>query len=498
MALYTAPFSDGSPAASQWPIPPRHFFDYEIYPEKGSAGSTFYHSHVGLQAGTAAGALIIEDQTPPPFKYDEDRIIFLTDYYNRTDKTMEEGLVANPFVWQGETNNVLVNGFGKPINSTSPAVGTCKLETISVEPGKTYRLRFISSTSLSFLSIGLEGHGNLTIIEVDGHYVKPTSTNLLQIGSGQRYSILFRAKSQAELNEAKKQSYFLQMETRERPTNLTSYAVISYSGNSTVSPPSTSPLTLPPTIKGWLDYDISPLEPYDLFPTVVSRSVVLSIFQNNSYNATLTEKPQYIWSVLGNIPWYDTTPHKPLLVALYQKDQSILPNHTVALANGGYDPVKNAFTAKMGEVIDILIEAAGMARIGDVHPFHLHGAHFWDLGSGVGPYNATSHRATMAAAAAKGWAPIKRDTSMLYRGNTTVGTVSDWRLWRVKVTDPGVWMLHCHTLSHMVMGMQSLWMLGDAGDLAPLPAGSEQSYLVYGGDAYGNANKSARVVDWYA
>ena len=53
-----APFSDGSVQASQWPIPPGHFFDYELAAEPEDSGTYFYHSHVGMQALTAAGALI--------------------------------------------------------------------------------------------------------------------------------------------------------------------------------------------------------------------------------------------------------------------------------------------------------------------------------------------------------------------------------------------------------------------------------------------------------
>jgi L-ascorbate oxidase len=41
----TADFSDGTPSASQWPIAPLHFFDYEIHPELNDSGTYFYHSH---------------------------------------------------------------------------------------------------------------------------------------------------------------------------------------------------------------------------------------------------------------------------------------------------------------------------------------------------------------------------------------------------------------------------------------------------------------------
>jgi len=39
---------------------------------------------------------------------------------------------------------------------------------IDVEPGKTYRLRFIGATALTFASIAIEGHESLQVIEADG------------------------------------------------------------------------------------------------------------------------------------------------------------------------------------------------------------------------------------------------------------------------------------------------------------------------------------------
>ena len=53
--------------------------------------------------------------------------------------------------------------------------------------------------------------------------------------------------------------------------------------------------------------------------------------------------------------------------------------------------------------------------------------------------------------------------------------------------DPGVWMLHCHTLGHMEMGMQSVWVMGNISDVAPLPQDLVSEYLTYGGDAYGTS-----------
>lgn len=73
----------------------QHFFDYEIRPQIGDAGSYYYHSHVGLQATTAAGPLIVEEVDGiRPYEYDEERLMFFSELYNHTDKETMEGLTA--------------------------------------------------------------------------------------------------------------------------------------------------------------------------------------------------------------------------------------------------------------------------------------------------------------------------------------------------------------------------------------------------------------------
>jgi FtsP/CotA-like multicopper oxidase with cupredoxin domain len=62
--MATAPFSDGTPHAAQWPIPPGHYFDYELLVPLGMAGTYFYHSHVGFQATSATGPLIVWKSLP--------------------------------------------------------------------------------------------------------------------------------------------------------------------------------------------------------------------------------------------------------------------------------------------------------------------------------------------------------------------------------------------------------------------------------------------------
>lgn len=80
---------------------------------------------------------------------------------------------------------------------------------------------------------------------------------------------------------------------------------------------------------------------------------------------------------------------------------------------------------------------------------HAHGVHYFDLGSGGGTYDASANEQRL-----KGYNPMIRDTTMLYRYATTaaVNTTSGWRAWRLKMDEVGAFMMHCHILPHIIMG----------------------------------------------
>ena len=49
-----------------------------------------------------------------------------------------------------------------------------------------------------------------------------------------------------------------------------------------------------------------------------------------------------------------------------------------------------------------------------------------------------------------------------------------------------MWMMHCHILQHMVMGMQTVFAFGNQADIKAQAGPISQGYLTYGGSAYGN------------
>ncbi|KAH8703085.1 putative multi-copper oxidase [Talaromyces proteolyticus] len=517
-----SPWSDGTPQASQWPIKAQHFFDYEIRPQIGEAGSYFYHSHIGFQAVTATGPLVVHEAGEnSPYDYESEKIIFLSELFNWTDATVQKYLTApiSEFGWTGEAASILVNGngyLGLPANETETskpwakpdlsAEKPCSPEIIEVEPDTTYRFRTIGGVSLSPLVLAFEDHDNLTIIAADARYTQPASTDLIQIASGQRYDFIIHTKSEEELQDLGKSMFWMQIETRYRDLNDTFYAILSYKTNASLnttvppSPPTEKPVDIPFHNQDWLEYTLQPREPNG-FPTAdqVTRQVVLVssqiIAQSGAFwtvnNRTWTEDNQHE----GENPFNDRNPSAdtPYLVDVYRRGERAVPNYETAVQkHGGWDPDLNVYPAKIGEVIDIILinEPNGVYGGFDTHPWHIHGDHVYDLGCGSGTYNATENEERL-----KGYNPIQRDTSLLFKyvDGDEVGaghnyTCQGWRAWRVKVQNPGVWMIHCHILQHMIMGMEAVWVMGNASEITRGTTPElVEGYLSYGGNAYGNS-----------
>ncbi|KAE9370969.1 multicopper oxidase [Stipitochalara longipes BDJ] len=496
LSMAVAPFSDGTPSASQWPIPPLHFFDYELSVPKGMAGTYFYHSHVGLQALSCTGPLIIVEADQPPYHYEGERIIFTQDVFVQNDSTIVAGLEHTPLIYAGDQAMVLINGKGAGSSNDGAVVCNEALSVINVEPGKSYRLRFIGGTGLSYDIIAIEGHNTLELIEADGSYTDKFNVSFIQIAPGQRYSAILHT-----LSKPGKDQYFIQLETRDHGNITRSYAVLNY-GPSTDDyhrsfyPPISPPLSLPDTDESWTEYQLHPhhSDTYsaDECPTAeeVTRRVNITVH--------LSEPGGRLVYLLDGYPWFEDTPEEPYLVSLYKGDGLEYPSMVRALNNSGLDPVSRAFVADLGEVLEIVIQNTGSdGGEMETHPWHAHGAHYWDLGSGGGIYNRDANEAKWAISPGK---PVKRDTTMLYRNKIFAepNELSGWRAWRLKITEPGVWMVHCHILPHMVFGMQTVWVMGNSSEvLGQVPRPDVEGYLTYGGSVNGNATHDPEVVEYY-
>jgi L-ascorbate oxidase len=231
----------------------------------------------------------------------------------------------------------------------------------------------------------------------------------MQISAGQRFSVLLHTLS----NPAKEQ-YYLQLESRDHGALVRSYAVINYGPPSNSStppfyPPASPPIQLPETDTCFLDYQLRPYyhsttysTPDSVFPTAaeVTRRVNITARQ------TKTDEGAILY-LINDYTWNEGLVAEPYLVSLYKNDGKNWPSMERALLNDGLDPVTYAFPANLGEVLEIVIQGTGSNSNGTAtHPWHAHGAHYWDLGSGDGIYNATANEEKWAKSLGT---PVKRE-----------------------------------------------------------------------------------------
>lgn len=136
------PYADGTPQ-SQWPIAPGKWFEYEMRPKNADIGTRFYHTHVGLQSISANGAFIVVDPKPP-FKYDHDVSLVVTDYWHKNEETMIDGLQSTNFVWVGTPNITMINGKGLSNELRGEPY------ILDVQYNSIYYLRFIGAQGLLY------------------------------------------------------------------------------------------------------------------------------------------------------------------------------------------------------------------------------------------------------------------------------------------------------------------------------------------------------------
>ncbi len=214
---------DGVPGISFDGIAPGKTYHYEF--DVRQNGTYWYHSHSGFQEQTGMyGAIIIDPIKPPPYRYDRDYVIQLSDwsdenphriysklkkmsdYYNFYERTTVDLLReikrdgvkktwAKRKMWNrmrmsprdladvtGYTYTFLVNG-------QTPDQGWTGL----FRRGERVLLRFINSAAMSFFDVRIPGL-KMTVVAADGQYVHPFTIDEFRIGVAETYDVLVEPK----------------------------------------------------------------------------------------------------------------------------------------------------------------------------------------------------------------------------------------------------------------------------------------------------------------
>ncbi|KAG0171704.1 hypothetical protein DFQ28_000713 [Apophysomyces sp. BC1034] len=452
---YGSTSSDGVPFLTQYPIQPgeHHVYEFTVV---NQAGTYFYHAHVGLQEGTVFGAFIVyeSDQANPnhhkklmagPHEYDEDRLVMLSEWWHRDRVDYEKYLLGPTFSGIPEADSILLNG--RTMYENGQTSSRCKgYSTIDVKRGKTYRLRVVGATIFRTLSFGIENH-KMTIIEVDGDLVKPYQTSVLEVASGQRFSVLVHADqapgSEHTIGTGRRWAEGI-------PPYSNGMAVLRYNRRHIQAPKYIkNNITFSKEEPGW-DWD--QLEPvYGVDPIArrsPSRTIIL-----RATDATLEDNSTR-WYING-VSYQDPT--TPILNQVIRNERKPASFHKLI---DGYDPVLGTYPLQNREIVDFVLQSTrdtSKPLPCRSHPWHTHGHSHWELARGEGQYVEERDGNIRNVPY-----PIAKDVTLVYPTKDDKyhnGTATDpyvgcgWSKIRIIADNPGIWAMHCHNTPHMLMGM---------------------------------------------
>lgn len=209
------------------PIPPGRNYTY-ILQVKDQIGSFYYFPSLAFHkaAGGFGGFRILSRSViPVPFPEPAgDFTVLIGDWYSK-NHTVLKGILDGghklPF-----PDGILINGHGP--NGTS----------LTVEQGKTYRLRISNVGLENSLNFRIQGH-NLKLVEVEGTHTLQNTYSSVDVHVGQSVSVLVTA-------DQPPQDYFIVVNTRFTTPVITTTGFLRYANSNR---PASGPIPWGPTIQ---------------------------------------------------------------------------------------------------------------------------------------------------------------------------------------------------------------------------------------------------------
>jgi iron transport multicopper oxidase len=404
MFLHKKPWNDGVPGITQCPIPPGESYTYEI--DTGSqTGTYWYHSHYhGQYVDGLVGPLIIEDPDTP-YKYDEDMVLMVSDWYKSSNTTQLLNIVnaVNTDITEPIPEMVLING---------------KTDiTFESKIGKTTLLRFICSSAIGAFNISLSNGQYFDIVEFDGIYLEKKRVQYFSISVAQRVAALVTFTRDTVLTAS-----LLMPIDNQPPAPLSASASFKtrlvprgLAEEEEYDPIDSDELL----VLANLDFKVQPLIKESAPSPVTTRfefNLTMDMDSENRTRGFLNGRTLMYnhdgYPILSKLLDYSYADHIKELNETF--NPIVLDN-----PNGAVEIVVNNFD-------------------GGDHPFHLHGSVLYVLGSGEGVYNGTGvlHLEN----------PTRRDTVVI--------PAEGWTLFRFWPQNVGAWLCNCFfnfsSLSHRV------------------------------------------------
>ncbi|KAK4777914.1 hypothetical protein SAY87_018101 [Trapa incisa] len=461
-------WSDGPEYVTQCPIQPGTNFTYEVIFSK-EEGTLWWHAHSDWSRSSIHGAIVIYpvNGTNYPFPTPDDEQIFvLGSWYNiNVNAVVDEDIV---------TGADTPRSISYVINGEPGDFSNCSKESTFrwvVDYGKTYMVRLVNAAMNAELYLAIAGH-DVTVVGMDGNYVKPFVTGYIMISPGQTMDVLLTA------NQTLGHYYIVAHQYDTARPDVTDYdqtnasAILMYSGNYTVVDAPAYPSQLP----GYEDLPAADVflsslrslaneeHPIDVPMNITKRMyVTVSMNQILCPNASCEGiNGNRLASSMNNISF--NNPDIDILQAYYNNITGIytpdFPDWPPAMFNFTEDdppfnvtvPIQatKVMMLDYNEEVEITFQGTETLNASENHPMHVHGYSFYVIGSGVGDFDNETDPESYNLVD-----PVEL---------TTVGVPKlGWVTIRFRASNPGVWLWHCHLDRHLSWGMDTVMIVKDGG-----------------------------------
>ncbi|ORY55894.1 multicopper oxidase [Pseudomassariella vexata] len=308
-------------------------------------------------------------------------------------------------------------------------------ETIADETWAMFDL--IGSLALQNVQVSFD-ELTMYVIEADGNYIEPQAVHSLLITNGQRYTVVLKLENPRR--------YTFRVSGISDPQILFGTAVLDFKIKGT----NQSTIPTVPYINEVGVNTTGAVVPFDFAGTKSFLPQPIPQAPDATFKMTMRVDGQVIyWAFNETILPLNYDDVRPPLLFAPQPDRQ--DNHTITIH-------------KNNTWVDYIMMVPGVQP---AHPVHVHGRHFYVLGSGEG--NFTWDTVEEAAAAVPESFnlvnPPLRDTI----ATPFAGPSGSWLAIRRPSDNPGVWLMHCHIQSHIQGGMSMIIQDG-IDDLPAIPA----------------------------
>ena len=458
------PHMDGTVGVTQCPISPGGTFIYE-FTVSGQSGTYWWHAHHGVQSSDGLhGPVVIHSRGERKFQqlqYVTDRVILVSDHYHDLSAALLWQYLK-PDMENAEPvpDGAVINGRAirdcdelpdLKCDNSSSHVG---LAAVDLQPDQNHRIRFVNTGAFAEFQVQFDEH-ELTVVEVDGTDVLPTTYHRINISPAQRYSVIINT------NVASADSFWLRarMVTQcftDPPSNMQSEvrAILRYDRGH-------APSYGIPKSKDWdemlldecKDMNASELVPAEVLPPPAKPDALFYIRSNFEIGAYRLSR-----GFFNSSSWRPDIRSPTLLRVL----EGIKRNEPVFLAatKGHENEVAFVNDAAFDTSRELVVQTQGVQTVdilvsnfddGD-HPLHLHGYKYWVLAQGQG-YPPLTH--VGADINLETLAPLYETMNLSnpLRRDTASVKAFGWILLRFVTDNPGLWAFHCHLSWHSEAGL---------------------------------------------